>query len=329
MTVADRATRGRGWPMAIAALVVSATLVAVARPIAAQHTTSRDTMRAAAVRVDTAALRRTLDALATSHRGVVGWWVHDLESGATLGTRADEPFPTASLVKVPIAVAVMERVAQGTLALGDTLVLRDGDKVPGAGVIQHLHDGLTLTVRDALYLMLAHSDNTATNLLLDVVPMRTVNAAMETRGFARTKVHAKVFRGSTTSIAPDSTRKYGLGVSTPSEMGRLFARLAEGAMVSPAADSLLLSLMDENVDGELLQREVSGVRAPHKTGATDSVRTECALFFLRHRVVACAFTRANADIRWRLDSEPQRLLGAMGAAVVDAWPRRTRRAGSQ
>jgi hypothetical protein len=306
--------------VAIAALVVSATLAAPARPLAAQGD-ARDAL-AGDVRVDTTALRRTLDALAAAHRGVVGWWVRDLDRGTTLGTRADEPFPTASLVKVPIAVAVMERVERGTLSLGDTLVLRDADKVPGAGVIQHLHDGLRLTVRDALYLMLAHSDNTATNLLLDVAPMRTVNAAMEARGLARTKVHAKVFRGSTTSIAPDSSRKYGLGVSTPAEMGRLFGMLADGRAVSRAADSLLLALLDENVDGQLMQREVAGVRAPHKTGATDSVRTECAIFHLRQRVVACAFTRANADIRWLLDSEPQRLLGAMGAAVVRAWPRR-------
>lgn len=324
MSLALRATRGRGWPVAIAALVAWAALGPGTSPVPAQRPATRGAGTEGVVRVDTAALRRTLDSLAHAHRGIVGWWVHDLESGATLGTRADEPFPTASLVKVPIAVAVMERVARGTLSLGDTLVLRDADKVPGAGVIQHLHDGLRLTVRDALYLMLAHSDNTATNLLLDVVPMRAVNAAMAARGLPRTSVHAKVFRGSTTSIAPDSTRKYGLGVSTPAEMGRLFALLAEGRAVSPGADSLLVALLDENVDGQLLQREVAGVRAPHKTGATDSVRTECALFFLQHRVVACAFTRENADIRWLLDSEPQRLLGAMGAAVVRAWPRRAR-----
>jgi beta-lactamase class A len=307
--------------VAVAALVAGA--------IAAAPAVARSQARPAVadVRVDTLALRRALDGLAAAHRGVTGWWVRDLETGATLGTRADEPFPTASLVKVPIAVAVMELVEQRELALDDELGVLRVDKVPGAGVLQFLHNGLRITVRDALYLMLAHSDNTATNLLLGRVEMRRVGQAMERRGLPRTKVHAKVFRGALTSIAPDSSAKYGLGVSTPAEMGRLFTMLADGRAVSPASDSLLLALMDENTDHELLQRTVSGVRAPHKTGATDSVRTECALFFLEHRVVACAFTRANADIRWVLDSEPQLLLGRMGAAIVAAWPRRARTAG--
>jgi len=62
------------------------------------------------------------------------------------------------------------------------------------------------------------------------------------------------------------------------------------------------------------------VRAPHKTGATDQVRTECSLFYLQSRVVACVFTKENADQRWLVDNEAQITMGRMGAAVVAAWP---------
>jgi beta-lactamase class A len=146
---------------------------------------------------------------------------------------------------------------------------------------------------------------------------------MEALGLPRTKVHAKVFRGALTSVAPDSTAKYGLGVTTPVEMARLFALLADGKAVSPAADSAMLDVLAHNTDDQLLQRHVSGVRAPHKTGATDSVRTECSLFYLQSRVVACVLTKQNADIRWILDSEPQRTMGRMGEVIVNAWPRRS------
>jgi beta-lactamase class A len=271
-------------------------------------------------RADTAALHRTLDSISAAHHGVVGYAVANLDTGERIGRNADEPFPTASLIKVPIAVALMDQVAQGQISLDDRITVLRIEKVPGAGILQFLHDGAEITIRDAAWLMLTLSDNTATNLLLSRVEMRRVWEAMEKRGFPRTKVFLRL-----ASVAPDSSVKYGLGVSTPNEMAGLFTLLADGKAVSPAADSVLLDMLDHNEDGELLQRYVDGVRAPHKTGATDAVRTECTVFYLQSRVVACAFTRENQDQRWVLDSEPQQTMAALGRAIVGAWPKRTAR----
>ena len=169
--------------------------------------------------------------------------------------------------------------------------------------------------------MIVLSDNTATNLILDRIAIRRVWTKMEALGLPHTKVHSKTYLR-LTSVAMDSSVKYGLGVSTPREMGRLFELLAEGKAVGPAADSSMLDILGSNVDGELMQRTISGMTVPHKTGATDSVRTECALFRLQSRVVACGFTKQNADIRWVVDNEAQVTLGKLGAAVVAAWPKR-------
>ena len=72
----------------------------------------------------------------------------------------------------------------------------------------------------------------------------------------------------------------------------------------------------------MMQRFVPNLVVPHKTGSTDSVRTECALFPLQSRVVACGFTKQNADTRYMVDNEAQIALGRIGEAVVKAWPRR-------
>lgn len=279
--------------------------------------------RAGAQRADTAALRRTLDSLAGAHRGVVGYAVHNLDTGERLERRGDEPFPTASLIKVPILVALYDRVEKGELALSDPIRVTRVDKVPGAGQLQFFHDNIEITVADAARLMTTISDNTATNLLLDKVPMRKVWEKMEALGLPRTKVHSKSFQRFT-SVAMDSSAKYGLGVTTPNEMARLFALLADGRAVSPRADSAMLDLLAANEDDALLQRHVAGVRAPHKTGATDQVRTECTLWYLQSRVAACVLTRENADTRWVLDTEPQVLMARMGAAIAGAWPRAPR-----
>lgn len=313
MRAAVRGAAGRCWRFAvIAPLVVAPARAQTTRPPGAKPT--------AYAHADTARLRHTLDSISDAHHGVVGYTVANLETGERITRRGDEPFPTASLIKVPIAVALMEQVAAGQIALDDRITVLHIEKVPGAGVLQFLHDGAEITIRDAAWLMLTQSDNTATNLLLSRVEMRRVWDAMEKRGLPRTKVHSKVFLR-LASVAPDSSVKYGLGVSTPNEMASLFTLLANGRAVTPAADSIVMDMLDHNEDGQLLQRFVDGVRAPHKTGATDAVRTECTVFYLQSRVVACVFTRENADQRWLIDSEPQRTMSELGKAVVQAWPR--------
>jgi len=272
----------------------------------------------APARADTATLRRTLDSLASGHHGVVGYSVLDLERGARLSLRGDEKFSTASLIKVPILVTVYDLVGKGMLSLEDRLTVLKIDKVPGSGQLQFLHDGAVITVHDAAWLMSTISDNTATNLLLDRIIIRRVWDKMDSLGLKDTRVHSKSFLRNS-SVAMDSSVKYGLGVSTPNEMTRLFELMARGKAVSPAADSAMLDILEHNEDGELLQRFAGGARAAHKTGATDAVRTECSLFYLASRVVACVFTRDNADKRWILDSEPQVTMARMGEAIVKAW----------
>jgi beta-lactamase class A len=195
------------------------------------------------------------------------------------------------------------------------------DQVPGSGVLQFMHPGMTLSVRDAAVLMSILSDNTATNLILDKVAIRRVWQKMEALGLQHTKVHSKVFLR-LASVAPDSSAKYGLGVTTPNEMAHLFELLANGKAVNPKADSAMLDILANNQDMESMQRTVSGLAVPHKTGATDSVRTECALFRLQTRIVACGLTKQNGDTKWVVDNEAQLALGRIGEAIMRTWPRR-------
>lgn len=273
---------------------------------------------AAFIHADTAALHRTLDSIAAAHRGVVGYSIIDIENGDRLSLRGDEKFPTASLIKVPILVTVHDLVRRGMLSLDDPISMLKIDKVPGTGVLQHLHSGLTLTVNDAAALMITISDNTATNLLLDRIIIRRVWDKMDSLGLRNTRVHSKSFLRSS-SIAMDSSVKYGLGVTTPNEMARLFELLARGKAVSPAADSTMLALLENNNYNTMLLRFAGGVRAAHKDGEGNEIRTECSLFYLRNRVVVCVLTQKNADQRWVVDHEAELTIARMGEAVVKAW----------
>ncbi len=294
-----------------AALRMTALLLAFAMKLGAQTFT----------RADTAKLHRTLDDIAKAHRGVLGYTVLNLDTGERLSLRGDETFPTASLIKVPILVTLYDLAAQKQLSLDDPLTVLKIDQVPGSGVLQFMKPGMGLTVNDAASLMIILSDNTATNLILDRLAIRQVWTKMEALGLPHTKVHAKVFKRST-SVAMDSSVKYGLGVTTPNEMAHLFELMAQGKAVNPAADSAMLAILANNADGEQMQHYVEGLTVPHKTGSTDSVRTECALFRLQSRVVACGLTKENKDTRYMPDNEAHLALGKIGLAVVGAWPRK-------
>jgi beta-lactamase class A len=270
------------------------------------------------MRADTASLRHKLDSIADAHHGVVGYSVIDIDNNVRLSRRGDEKFPTASLIKVPILVTVYDLVAKGQLSLDDPITVLKIDQVPGSGVIQYLHNGTILTVRDAAWLMITISDNTATNLLLDRIIIRRVWNKMDSLGLRDTRVHSKSFLR-VASIAMDSSVKYGLGVTTPNEMATLFQLLAQGKAVNRASDSAMLDILEHNENGEKLQRYVYGVRAAHKSGETDQVRTECSLYYLRNRIVACVLTKENVDQRYSPDTEAHLTIGRMGEAIVNAW----------
>jgi beta-lactamase class A len=219
-----------------------------------------------------------------------------------------------------VLVALFDLAEQKQLTLDDPLVLTDIDKVGGAGQLQFLRTPMTMRLWDAAWLMSTLSDNTATNLLLDRIKIRRVWQKMEALGLPRTKVHS----GSMTriaSVAPDSSAKYGLGVTTPNEMAQLFTLMAQGKAVSAKADSTMLWILEHNEDNSKLTRFNYGVRAAHKTGDVDRSRTDCGVLYLPARVVACVLTRDNVDTRYWTDSEGNAVIAQIGRAITAHWKR--------
>jgi beta-lactamase class A len=265
---------------------------------------------------DTAGLRRSIEQIARGYQGVVGVSVRNLATGESLSIRGAETFPTASLIKVAVLVALLDEVEKGRIALDDPLTMIARDQVGGSGVLQHLHGGLQLTVEDAARLMIVISDNTATNLLLDKVPMRTVWAKMDSLGLPHTRIHSKTFLRST-SVAMDSSVKYGLGVTTPDETVRLFALLHQGRAVSPRMDSLALAILRGNEDWNKLVRWLpDGATAAHKSGDVDQSRNDCGILYGPDVPVAvCVMTRENRDTSYAADNPANLLIARIGAEV--------------
>ncbi len=186
---------------------------------------------------------RLTEALAGSD-GRVCLFAKNLDTGAAFGRGADDRVRTASTIKLPILIEAFAQVAEGRLGWEEPLVLTQEGKVGGAGILGEFAPGLTLTLRDAVHLMIAVSDNTATNLVLDRVTAEAVNARMDALGFPATRALRKIGGGGASRAGEDPANKlFGLGVSTPREMVGLLEKLERGELVSPEASRDMLEIL--------------------------------------------------------------------------------------
>ncbi|HEY1188645.1 MAG TPA: serine hydrolase [Gemmata sp.] len=258
--------------------------------------------------------------LAKAHKGKVAVAVKHLKTGEEFYLNADEPMPTASLIKLPIMVETYWQAKEEKVALDKKLTLTKGDKVPGSGILtSHFSDGATFSLRDAVRLMIVFSDNTATNMVLDQIGIPSTNARMDQLGFKNTKINAKVFKGSTTSIDKGRTEKYGLGSTTAKEMVQLLEQIETGKVVSPEACQAMLGHMKACDDKEKMTRYLpAGTVVAHKTGSVNASKTDAGIISTKSGPVAvCVLTDGNDDKRWVADNAAQVLIGKIANEVFE------------
>ncbi len=258
--------------------------------------------------------------LVKDHKGKVAVAVKNLKTGESFYLDADAVMPTASLIKLPIMVETFWQAKEEKVKLVTKLTLTKDDKVQGSGILtSHFSDGATFPLRDAVRLMIVFSDNTATNMVLDQIGIPSTNKRMAGLGFANTKINAKVFRGSTTSIDPEATKKYGLGSTTAREMVELLELIEAGKVVSPEACKEMLTHLKACDDKEKMPRFLpAGTVIAHKTGSVNASKTDAGIIYLRSGPVAvCVLTDENDDRRWVLDNAAQVLIAKIAKEVYD------------
>ncbi|MEZ6115913.1 MAG: serine hydrolase [Pirellulaceae bacterium] len=249
-------------------------------------------------------LSNRLQPIIQQHEGTVAVYVKNLTTGETFQHQADHPQPTASLIKLPVMIETYRQAAAGQVNLDAKIVLNESDKVPGSGILTtHFSAGTEISLRDAVQLMIAFSDNTATNLVLDQIGLKSTAETMEKLGLPQTKIHAKVFRRDT-SVYPERSQQFGLGSTTAAEMGDLLERLHQGKIVSPEACQTMLDHLLTCDDRTKFVRFLPlGTKVAHKTGAVSNARTDAGIIYSPAApIVLCVLTNDNADRSWSDDN---------------------------
>jgi beta-lactamase class A len=181
---------------------------------------------------ESSTLQQQLEGMIRDFDGHVGLFAKDLKTGRTVAINADEPTQTASVIKLALMLETFAEVKQGKIKLEDALPLEKSNQVQGSGILQFLHPGLNTNVEDCVVLMIDLSDNTATNQLIDKVPLANVNARLAAMGLKNTYFYKKVFRPADGPQPPDQ-KNFGLGKTTAREMAELMESIERCDLGTP------------------------------------------------------------------------------------------------
>jgi beta-lactamase class A len=300
-------------------------------PMAAQ----RQNAAAKSDKVADVKLEEQLAALAATHHGHVAVYARQWNTGRVVAIDAEQPVPTASVIKLMILFEAMEQVRSGKARWDEKITLAKGDGVGGSGVLTFFDAPLELTLKDVLTMMVIVSDNTAANLAIDRLGVDAVNARSAWMGLKDTHLYRKIARPPTGPMPADQP-KFGLGKTTAREMAIVMERIGRCQLGAPgeaqrAGDTAIcqvaLTMLRNQFYRDTIPRYLEKLDATEdgsgiasKTGSLNAVRNDVAILAGKNGpMVISIFTYENQDHGWTADNEGELTIGKMAKAIVDAW----------
>ena len=199
------------------------------------------------------------------------WYLKDLGSGARADRRGDVPVPSASTRKISIMMAALAAVHAGKLALDQKVTIEARYQDNDSGTFQHLTPGFSISLRDAMVMMIIVSDNTCTGLVVDQVGLGELQRYCEAVGLTGT-VHRF---GIPPRLGPDHTLEQ-VTTTTPNDQGLLLELILRGTEdpavaarlgCTPALCRLALDILSwQKLKTRLPSLLPAGTKVAHKTG---------------------------------------------------------------
>jgi beta-lactamase class A len=258
--------------------------------------------------------------------GRLGIAARHLGSGEELAVNAEESFPTASSIKIPVLIELYRRAQVGELSLAERLTYTARDRTLGSGLLSDMDDGLEPTLRDLAVLMMAISDNTATNMLIDRLGKEQINATLQAAGASgielRNRIDFDLIRQSNDNLA----------VGTPADFVGLLAALWEGRILEPKHRDGVLRIMRIQKYIEPIRRylpfnpyaaefgEPQDLWIASKTGGLSGVRCESGLIGAGETVYALSVMgKESTDKTLGSDSEGTLAIATASELVYRYW----------
>ena len=222
---------------------------------------------------------------------------------------AAQRFVAASTIKIAIMIELYRQIDAGQHTLDERHLMRAADRANGSGVMLHLHEGMEFTLNDLCYLMMSISDNTATNMLMDIVGQDRVNAAMRALGV-------------TESVLGRKMGQYNLGpqhenYATPDEFADLIAAILGNRAAAPASCAAMVAVLEKQQNDRRIARHLpkqDGPRWGTKTGSMPAITNDAGFIMTERGPLIIAVYTANQPDRNLAESQ----IGAIARAALEA-----------
>ncbi len=285
-----------------------------------------------------------------SIKGRSGVYIKHFESGEEIGVNAHERFQLASVFKIPLLFALFKQISLGRISLDDRIILSSRMKTYGSGLLTSMKPGLNLSIEDLQLLMMAESDNTATDILFDLVSKEAVAEYMKELGLKKTTIDYNTrelilaYLGldplqpltiEELRLVPDSfwesdeCRKNQTAfdhsehdTSTPFEIGLLLEKCLRGEIVNKEMSDKILETMKHHTGAELILRFLPfGTIIARKGGSLArygnyTVLNDAGIIWLPSdagRLIICIFTNNLNELHYELKDK----IGLVSRAAYD------------
>lgn len=238
--------------------------------------------------------------------GVMGVAIEDLTAGDHFFLHEDEVFAQASSIKITVLADLYLQAEQGKLKLGDLYTVQSSDLVPDSDIMNGLTPGVTrVTLRDLATMMVAVSDNSATNVLIDRIGMANVNAMLDSLGLAHTRLRRKM-------MDLEAAKQGRENISTPREMMTLLDAIYRGKVLNKESTADFFKMLSTNKDSFIPRELPADLKVANKPGELEAVRNDSGIVFVEGRpYVICVMT---GYLRNEREGEE-----AISQVSLDAW----------
>jgi beta-lactamase class A len=230
-------------------------------------------------------LESTVDGVDRSLDGVLGVAILDLNSGKKFLLHADEAFPQASSIKIAVLAELYRQAQAGKLNLTDLYTVQASDLVPDSDIMGGLTPGVTrITLRDLATMMVAVSDNSATNVIIDRVGMENINALMDSLGLSHTRLRRKMMDLKAAAEGREN-------ISTPAEMMMLLEALYRGKVLKKEMTDDFFKVLSTHKKSFIPRDLPEGLKIANKPGELEGVRNDSGVVLVEKRpYVICVMT---------------------------------------
>ena len=245
-------------------------------------------------------LKKRVEELIKGFNGDIGIYVKSLKTGKIVAINADTVFPTASMVKVPILLGVIDKINKGELTYHQPIIYNDSLLYAGVDILGSYKNNEQVELSKVIMLMLTTSDNTASLWLQSLAGTGTrINEIMQELGYKNTRVNSR------TPGREEKRTVYGWGQTTPFEMANIIERIYRKEIFNDSSCIRMMRLLGRNYwDEEGLSSVPPTVEVFSKNGAVNASRSEVMLVNAPHHpYVVCVITKNNKDQSWDKNNE--------------------------